>query len=460
MPDQPNVLLVVTDQERYDLTAPDGPDVATPATDRLSREGLRCERAYTPTAICSPARVSMLTGLYPHNHGVLSNPTRDAIRTALPDCPTMGERARAAGYETDYVGKWHVEGSEPADAGFEKLTGWAHSDDQLLDTADHREFVRERGHDPDAVTTEGGVTDLPAEATQTGYLAERAIERLAEHAGGESPFLMRLDFPGPHGPYVAPQEYVDQYDPDDIDPWPSFAETFDGKPRVHEHHPEYYGAEDRSWSEWAETATRYFAFEHLIEDQFARVLDALDEFGLGEDTVVVRTADHGEFVGHHRQGNKGPLMYEDIYHVPMVVRWPGVAEAGATTDAFVELQDLMPTVCDLAGTDIPETDGRSLRPVFAGEQAEWRDAAFAEYHGEPETLYTQRMVRTDRHKFVFNGPDRNELYDLETDPHELTNLVDHPEYQDVRQDLAERLGDWMERTDDDIGVGRYRNRCT
>lgn len=460
MPDRPNVLLVVTDQERYDLTAPDGPGVDTPATDRLAGEGLRCDRAYTPTAICSPARVSMLTGLYPHNHGVLSNPTRSAIDTALPeDTPMMGERATDAGYEARYVGKWHVEGSEHADAGFEKVTDATHSSDQTLDTEAYRAFAREQGVDPDAVTVESGVTDLPPKATQTAYLAERAIEQLEEYAESDTPFLHRLDFPGPHAPCVVPEEYMERYDPDAIDPWPSFRETFAGKPAIHEHHPEYYGIEDRSWEDWARVAARYFAFETLIEDQFARVLGALDELGLAEDTVVIRTSDHGEFVGQHRQGNKGPMMYEDIYHVPFVVRWPGVVEAGRTTEAFVELQDLMPTACDLVGAEIPETDGRNLVPLFEENTDEWRDAVFAEYHGEPETLYTQRMIRTDRYKFVYNGPDVNELYDLSADPHELNNLATHPAYEEVRRDLAERLGDWMDRTDDHVDVARYRNRC-
>jgi len=471
MPSDPNVLLVVTDQERYDLTAPTGPEVDTPGADRLAAEGLRCDRTYTPTAICSPARVSILTGLYPHNHGVLSNPTREAIDTAVPEgTATMGERARAAGYATSYAGKWHVADSEPEDAGFEGLTGWTHSGDGTLDTDDYRSFARERGVDPDAVTVEDGITDLPAETTQTAYLAERTIERLREYAASGERFVHRLDFPGPHGPVVAPEAYADRYDPDAIDRWPSFRETFDGKPAIHGLHPHNYRAEDVPWEQWARLAARYFGFETLIEEQFARVLDALDDLGLAEDTLVIRTSDHGEFVGHHRQGNKGPLMYEDIYRVPLLARWPGTIEPGRESDAFVELLDLFPTVCDVTGAPIPETDGRSLRPLFEGDTdtdddgdgtpEDWREAVFAEYHGEPETLYTQRMIRTDRYKFVYNGPDVNELYDLEEDPHELANLIDHPEYADVRRELAERLGDWMERTDDHVNVGRYRNRCT
>lgn len=458
--DQPNVLLVVTDQERYDLTAAGDPAVETPGSDRLAAEGLRCSRAYTPTAICSPARVSMLTGLYPHAHGVLSNPTRSALRTAIqPTHTTMGQVATDVGYHADYVGKWHVAGTSPGEAGFTAHTGWAHSGDQTLDTAAYRAFARDQGIDPTAAAVTDGITSIPAEATQTAYLAERAIDRLRAYADADEPFLLRLDFPGPHGPYVVPRSLADRYDPGALEPWPSFRETFAGKPAVHELHPSYYGAADRTWPEWAELATRYFAFETLIEEQFARVLDALEEFGLAEDTLVIRTSDHGEFLGHHRQGNKGPLMYEDTYRVPLLARWPGVIDPGTETDAFVTLVDLLPTICGAIGRTAPPVQGRDLRPVFEGELAGWRDAVFAEYHGEPETLYTQRMIRTDRYKFVYNGPDVNELYDLAADPHELSNLVDHPAYRSIRTEHAGRLGDWMERTDDHLDVARYRRRC-
>lgn len=462
---EPNVLLVCTDQERYDLTAPGGPDVETPAADRLAGEGLRCEHAFTPTAICSPARVSMLTGLYPHNHGVLSNPTRQFIPTAHPeDTPTYGDLLSEAGFTPTYAGKWHVEGASPADCGFEQVTGWDHSPDQTLDTEDYERFARERGVDPDAVEVDRrdvpgnpGAVDMPAEATQTAYLAERTIERLAEFADSDERFVHRLDFPGPHAPYVAPREHVERYDPATIEPWPSFEEDFEGKPGIHERHPEYYDCENLDWETWAAAAAHYFAFETHVEEQFDRVLSALDEFGLTEDTVVIRTSDHGDFCGAHRQWGKGAMMYDDLYRVPFFVRWPGVVEAGRVADSFVELQDLMPTVCELCGVEPPETDGQSLVPFFEGE--DHREAAVAEYHGEPETLYTQRMVRTDRYKFVFNGPDRNELYDLAADPHELTNLAEDPDYETVRLRLARRLGDWMEETGDDISVHRYRNRC-
>ncbi|MFB6136230.1 MAG: sulfatase-like hydrolase/transferase [Halobacteriaceae archaeon] len=470
--DPPNVLLVTTDQQRYDVSAgecPLGVGVETPAIDRLRAEGTWFERAYTPIAICSPARCSLLTGLYPHNHGVLSNPTRPGGVTVDldPDLPTFGERLADAGYAASYVGKWHVGTDQtPEDFGFEFLAPGSHG--AVLDDPDYREHAREHGVDleafePEATGAPGGAATnpMPVEATQTHYLVDRTIEALERHVESGERFCHRLDVPGPHAPYVVPEPYASMYDPADLDPWPSFADTFDGKPAVHEIHPEYYGVDGLDWEEWAPAVAKYLGFVTFVSAEVDRLLDAVDDLGLTEDTLVVRTADHGDFCGGHRQMDKGPMAYEDITRIPLAVRWPGEVAAGRTTDAFAHLHDLMPTFCDVAGADVPDVDGRSLVPVFDGEApADWYDAAYFEYHGEPETLYTQRGLRSDRYKFVFNGPDRNELYDLEADPHELTNLVDHPEYADVRAALAERLGDWMAATDDTVHLGRYRRRCT
>lgn len=471
--DQPNILFISTDQERYDLTAPEGPDVETPAADRLSREGLRCEHAFTSTAMCSPARASILTGLYPHNHGVLSNQTRRYIpQGPAPEIPTYGDLFRATDYTSLWVGDWEFDATPAADRGFVPVVEGSHNYDQTHSSESYREFAERRGADPQSTTIEwcrsasasfrdspgnAGVTDLPPEATLTAFLAERTIDCLEECVDTEDPFSLRLNFPGPHHPYIVPEVYANRYDPEEIDPWPSFWETFDGKPGIHRHHGEYYGCQNSSWEVWAPIVAHYFAYMTQVEEQIVRILDALDRLGLTRETVVIRTTDHGDFAGAHRLWDKGPMMYDDVYRVPMFVKWPGVVETGRVAESFVQTLDIMPTLCELAGASVPEVDGESLVSFFEGD--EHRDVAIAEYHGEPETLYTQRMIRTDRYKFVFNGPDRNELYDLQVDPHEMHNLVDHPDIQPVRSELANRLGDWMERTDDDISIRRYRERC-
>ncbi|MFC7222226.1 sulfatase-like hydrolase/transferase [Halalkalicoccus sp. GCM10025322] len=463
MSERPNVLFLLTDQERYDLTAPDSP-TDTPNVDRLSEEGMRFTRAYTPISICSSARASLLTGLYPHNHGMLNNAHEaDAIQPNLPPgLATFGELLAESGYANAYVGKWHVGRDQgPGDFGFEYHGGADrhHDADLAGDFEDHREELgvdvseedlEERiytgGEQPTLVAA---VDPAPVEATRPYYIAERAIERL--RTGVDEPFFLRADLYGPHHPYVVPEPYASMYDPADVERPESYAETFEGKPAVHEQYLHYRGADAFDWETWAEAIAKYRGFMTLIDDQIGRILDALEEEEGLDDAMVVHASDHGDFVGNHRQFNKGPLMYEDTYRIPLQVRWPGVVEAGSTCEAFVSLHDLMPTFLDVAGVEAPGVDGRSIRPLLEGEHPEgWPDGHFAEYHGDEFGLYSQRMLRTERYKYVHNGPDGNELYDLESDPHELNNLIDHPAYDEVRSNLESRLLERMRETDDPL----------
>jgi len=461
----PNVLLVLTDQERYDCTAPEGPPVETPECDRLSEAGTRFSSAYTPTSICSSARASLLTGRYPHDHGILNNTHEaDAIQPNLPtELPTVGELLAEAGYRNTYLGKWHVGRDQtPADFGFSYLGGSdRHHDD--IDTAyeeyraEFDEVAAETDPEDPVYTDHGdlvaGTDPVPVEATRPYFLAEQTIAELRRAADADGPFFHRVDFLGPHHPYVLPGPYASLYDPEEVDLPASYAETFDGKPRVQENYVEYRGVGGFDRETWREVRAAYWGFVTLIDRQIGRILDAVDNLGLTDETVVVHAADHGDFVGGHRQFNKGPLMYEDTYHVPLQVRWPGVVEAGSVTDAPVRLHDLMPTLLDVCGVAVPDgIDARSLEPLLTGDRpADWPEAVVAEYHGDEFGLYTQRMVRTDRHKYVLNTGDVDELYDLRRDSAELQNLVDHPDYAPVLRDLRGTLLEWMDETDDPLG---------
>ncbi|QLG27609.1 sulfatase-like hydrolase/transferase [Halorarum halophilum] len=461
---RPNVLFVLTDQERYDYTAPDGPPVETPELDRLSRDGVRFERAYTPTSICSSARASLLTGLYPHNHGMVNNTHEaDAIQPNLPpDLPTFGEGLADVGYRNTYLGKWHVGRDQtPDDFGFSYLGGSdAHHDN--IDSA-FGEYRADMGVEVDEADLEDPIytddgslvaaTDpVPVEATRPYFLAERTIEELRRAADADAPFFHRTDFLGPHHPYVVPEPYASMYDPDEIELPNSYAETFDGKPQVHENYVDYRGVREFGRETWAEVIAANRGFMTLIDDQVGRVLNAIDDLGLTDDTVVAHASDHGDFVGGHRQFNKGPLMYEDTYHVPLQIRWPGVVESGSVDDVPVRLHDLMPTFLDVCDAPIPDgLDARSLRPLLEGDRPDdWPEAVVSEYHGDEFGLYTQRMIHTGDYKYVFNSPDVDELYDLRDDPAELQNLIEHPDFEAVRRDLRERLVDWMHGTDDPL----------
>lgn len=461
--DRPNILVLLSDQERYDLTRPDNDFVETPNVDQLSREGIRFENAYTPISICTAARASLLTGRYPHSHGMLNNCHEDdAIRAELSDdVETYSELLAESGYTNLYAGKWHV-GREktPADFGFDVVA----TEDDHHDPANpaFREFQRRKDVDPDdaelkdEIHTANGIlvsaeTTLPPEGTVTNYLTERTIEAIETIGTGE-PFHLRLDFPGPHHPYVVPEPYASLYDPDDVERWENFGDTFEDKPGVHEQFVDYRGVADLDWDTWSEAVSKYFGFMTFIDHQIGRVMDALERTGLADDTVVVHTADHGDFTGSHGQFNKGPMMYEEIHHVPLVVRWPQELEGGSRSHEFVNLLDLMPTFLDLGDVAVPDgVQGRSIRPLLDDHpRTDWPDGLFAEYHGDEFGLYSQRMVRKGRFKFVYNGPDVNEFYDLKRDPTELENRIDDEGYQADVDRLKEELVDWMEETDDPI----------
>jgi len=463
---EPNILLLLTDQERYDVISGCRSHVATPNLDRLSSEGMTFERAYTPVGICTSARASLLTGLYPHNHGMLNNCHEpDAIREDLsPELPTFGTLLADRGYRNTYAGKWHVgRNRTPADFGFEYIGGGDGGHEST--DSDFRQYQRDLGVSPDEAeirdpiytdqrrepTLIAGGTTMPKEATRTYYVAERTIERLERSTGTDRPLFHRTDFVGPHHPYLVPEPYASMYDPADIERWGNFDETFDGKPRAHEQFLGYRGVADMDWETWAEAVSKYFGFVTFIDEQIGRILDAVDTY-LDDETVVVHTSDHGDLTGSHRQFNKGPMMYEEVYHIPLLVRWPGTVEPGSTCTEFVRLLDLMPTFLEMGGVEpTMETDGRSLLPLLRGNTpTEWPESVYAEYHGEEFGLYSQRMVRTDRYKYVHNAPDINELYDLDRDPDELHNRIDHPEYRSVRDRLEATLLEWMTETDDPI----------
>jgi arylsulfatase A-like enzyme len=200
----------------------------------------------------------------------------------------------------------------------------------------------------------------------------------------------------------------------------------------------------------------YFGSVTMHDALIGRFLNALQDSGAEDDTLVLVTADHGDLCGAHRQFNKGPLMYEDVYRIPMLARWPGVVAPGSSSDAYASSLDIFSTFLDAAGVAPPPDtalDSRSLVPLLRGEApADWRDSWVSEFHGDEFGLYSQRMIVHSRHKLVYNPHDVDELYDLVADPHELHNLAAEPAMAALRDDLESRLAEWMEQTADPLGA--------
>lgn len=457
-----NILFLMTDQHRVDTLGAYGNSLAeTPVLDELARTGTRFDRWYTPTAICTPARASLLTGQAPFRHKLLANHERNVgYLEDLPDGQfTFPEALRAEGYNCGLIGKWHA-GNEKnaAHYGFDgpDLPGWHNP----VENEDYLAYLSEHGLPPYEISDQirgtlpnGGPGNLlaarlhqPVEATFEYYLATRAIEMLeryaVDHDNNGTPFYLALHFFGPHLPYVVPNEYFDKFDPADIELPKSISETFVGKPPVQQNYSDHWAFDTMPIETSRKLIAIYWGYVTLIDEQIGRVMAAMERLGLTEDTAVFFSCDHGEFTGSHRLHDKGPAMYEDIYRTPGIVRIPG-APAGQVRNEFVSLLDCTATFLELAGLDpAPAVDSRSLVPLVSGEHPEWAEDIVCEYHGHHFPI-AQRMLRNDRYKLVVNPESVNELYDLQRDPDELNNVFPLPDMADIRGSMMQRLYDLL-----------------
>jgi arylsulfatase A-like enzyme len=247
------------------------------------------------------------------------------------------------------------------------------------------------------------------------------------------------------------------YNPDDVVLPGAFGETFANKPAVQRVYQQHWRTDNFTLPEWRRIIAAYWGFVTLIDEQIGRVLAEMQALGLSDDTAVIFSTDHGSFEGNHQLNDKGPAMYDDTYRIPLIARVPGLTQP-KIVDRYVSLLDLTATFLDLAGIAVPRRyDGQSLLPLLRGAPATPApEHVFAEFHGH-HFPYSQRMIRTRRHKLVMNPADICELYDLEKDPDELVNRIDQADYASIQRDLftrlyrqvissGDRLGYWMDST--------------
>ena len=463
----PNILYIMTDQQRYDTLSCVGRTACrTPNLDRLAAGGIRFDNAYTVCALCSPARTTMLTGRFPHSHRMWNN--NDMMQWAIRDLPA-GERMISqdlveAGYNCGYVGKWHCgESKLPSDYGFVGMEVPNYGSPYR--TPEYAAYLEERGLEPPewirpAVEGAPGHFGGPLEACSPHFLTEFALSLLAgfneqrERSG--QPFMLFLSYWGPHAPYLVPEPYASLHDPADVPLWANYGEELSVKPRVQARHRRSFTG-DVSDEAWRDRIAKYWGFNSFIDDEIGRLLARLEALGRADDTAVLFSTDHGDMTGSHGGiMDKGPFMYEEIYHIPQILRVPGVTTPGTVCGALVSNMDLATTALDIAGLDIPPShEGRSLVPLMRDPRAAWRDDLMCEYHGH-RFLYTQRMVRWEHYKYIYNAPDEDELYDLASDPHELANRIDDPAYEHVAGEGRRRLLQWIEDTHDPIWFAASR----
>ncbi len=438
-----------------------------PTYDRLCAEGVAFEQAYSVCPQCGPARASMLTGQYPHHHGMLVNDGASGVRRDFePDARLFSHRLAEAGYSNGYFGKWHCGIERTAqDYGFEGFSMPGYGLPYRSETYHH--YLEELGlpepqmqvdwalGDPEQVGktftigpngrgpfVSAGHFVTPPETHEAKFVAHLAAEWLRHRADAATPFCLRVDVWGPHHPYHSADPFVDNVNPDSIPEYPSYRQTYEGLPLTYESCRRRWTseAEPRPWAFWQPALARCYEQVMLVDAAFGDVLDTLDEMGLAEDTLVIMTADHGDLIASHGDlFNKDCLMVEETTRIPMALRWPKGIAAGSTSQALVSNLDLVPTVLAAAGADQQNLDGQSLLDLARDPHQPGRDSLMCEHHGGFRLEHFQRMLRWQNYKYVAHLDDYDELYDLSEDPYELNNLVWDPGHGDVLHEVRGHL---------------------
>jgi arylsulfatase A-like enzyme len=440
-PKRPNIVYFMTDDQRWDgLSITGNAVVETPCLDGLARQGALFENMFVTNSLCAPSRACYLTGKYSHVHGVRTN------GTPWTEQPIFTDRLKKAGYQVCFIGKFHQGGKVlPAKADFWlgfTSQGQYHNP-SLLDF-DGR-MKKETGH----------VTDL---------LGDRAVRYLKEFR--KDPFCLLLWFKSPHRDWQPADRFKDLYAGKPVPHPPTFNTDYAGKPEaVRKTEMQVESAKGRMpFDDWVRD---YYRCVKGVDENVGRVLQALKDLGLEEDTIVVFASDNGFFLGEFHFFDKR-LMYEPSIRVPMLVRWPRLVRAGSRIREMALNVDLAPTLLDLAGLEAPaDMQGASWKPLLEGRKVPWRPSWYYEYYEYPAVhmVRPNRGVRTERWKYIewpafkldargrrFDHPAEYELYDLAADPNEVTNLFGRPDQEakvaELRAEMA-RLR--KELRDPDVG---------
>ncbi|MEM9059010.1 MAG: sulfatase-like hydrolase/transferase [Pseudomonadota bacterium] len=495
-----NILFIMYDQLRYDyLSCAGHPHLKTPNMDRLAAMGVRFDRAYVQSPVCGASRMSTYTGRYVHSHGAAWNNMPLKVGEL-----TLGDHLREAGMACWLVGKTHMKadaagmarlglspdsiiGARVAECGFDVFE----RDDGMRPegpggfydakgSLKYNEYLRDKGYEAEnpwhvfansAASEDGDLASgwllknarMPAnvaeEDSETPYLTRRGIEFIEQ--AGPDPWLCHLSFIKPHWPYIVPAPYHDMYGLNQVLPVNrSEGERDDPHPIFHAFQTNAIGQAFSRDEVRDEVVPAYMGLVKQCDDQLGVLLDWLEETGRMDDTMIVLTSDHGDYLGDHWLGEKD-LFHDCSARVPLIIYDPAPeadATRGTVCDALVEAIDLAPTFVEAAGAEPPDhiLEGRSLRPWLWGETPDWRDFAVSEYDYSRTPMAARlgvspkdaRLFMIADHSWKFmhaEGGFRPMLFDLEADPQELDDLGASPDHAEVIAMMYQRLAKWSRR---------------
>lgn len=429
--DRPNIVFILIDDLRHDVFGFAGhPFIQSPNIDALANGGMRFDNAFVTTSLCSPARASFLTGQFMHNHRVVNNSDLMPAGTV-----TFPQLLKSSGYETAFVGKWHMGGTT----------------DQARPGFDHWVSFRGQG----AYFPEGQQLNVDGRrVAQRKYMTDELTDYASDWISSrdqKKPFLMYLSHKGVHGLYDPAPRHRDRYKDASIDP-PKWDES--GMPMwVKDQRNSWHGIEfpyhGRAGQTISEMYRHYCEMILSIDESVGRLMSSLELIGATENTIVIFTSDGGHLWGEHGLIDKR-CAYEESIRIPMLVHWPGTIPVHSRCPAIVSNIDVAPTLLEIAGVEVPDQmDGQSFRALLTNPNAsDGRQLALLyEYYWEPAFPQTPTTfaLRESRYKFIqYHGIwDTDELYDLKVDPRESHNMILRPEHQArvkrMRAELHRRL---------------------
>ena len=462
---QPNLLFVLVDQMRQVAMGCAGNEqIRTPHLDQLAEGGAIFNHAVSNIPVCTPARACILTGRYPLAHTALTN------NSMLPnEMPSMGKLLKEQGYSTGHIGKWHLSGEAYIGA-----TRYNDSQNGYVPPGDLRHgfdywAVHHCSHayrnatyyrdTPEPIAIEGWEPD-----TQTNLAIDFIREHSEQDGAERRPFALVVSWGPPHTPFIAPPKFRELYDPERLELRPNVFSPLEGFPVT----PELAEAEDpeETLREW--TANYYGAITNL-DHNLGRLMEALDQQGIADETIVVFTSDHGEMLGSHGQLYKVQPWDESV-RIPFIIRYPDAIRARASVEAPLGHPDILPTLLGLMRMPIPKgVEGDDLSPILRGEADDPADrSAFLlwvcsactwgknwsyldEYRGlgAPKGFVRPyRGIRTRTHTYVKDRAGPWLLYDNERDPYQVNNLVSSGDSRSVPPELERELQEWLDRTGD------------
>lgn len=470
---RPNILVFMTDQQRADSLS----QAKMPNLLRFCSEGLTFTNAFTVAPHCCPSRATFFSGLYPSQHGVWNNVL---VNNTLSPCPYEGirlftEDLHESGYQMYFSGKWHVSALEsPLDRGFDEFdepikkagkkshymtnktekqvyrhiqpatTNWdlyQGFQQRSLQERKEGEIIR-HGYPPFCLYGED------EDIFQDKDVVNCALNRLAELNTNGQPWFYYIGTLGPHDPYYAPQKYLDLYRLEDIQLPANFHDSMKDKPGLYRRVQSRF--RQLSEQEHREALRHYLAFCSYQDDLFGQILDSIEQRGETDNTLIIYISDHGDYGGEHGLWCKGLPCFDGAYRIPLVMRWPkGIQAPGRDVHEFVTLADFAPFFEEVAGLSPKrQFTGRSLLPLFQKERpVSWVNERYTQTNGN-ELYGIQRSVSTKKWKYVYNGFDYDELYDLELDPGETKNLASDPQFDEIKKELYQKIWRFARKTDD------------